>query len=1497
MRQFFVYAFSALFFFSCNTSSNNKTEENDAYDNPMARQLLEEEKMKDPALGFVPYERLYNAITYTEAAKQSLAPNASLPWEERGPIYDSVGPSNGNRRGGGASPTGAYTSGRMRAFLLDTLNDPTGNTVFTGGVAGGVWKCTNFLSAIPNWQPVNDYFDNLAIASICQDPTNPSVIYFATGEATSNSDAVFGKGVWKSINAGNTFNLLPATANYIRNFKIECDAAGNVYLASRSVTSPVNQPNGLIRSTDGGNTWVNITPNNLTTNTTCTDFEFTASGKLNATFGYLGSIVNHRYTSNPATVTPGGWSSGNGFRVSNAAARRTELAVMGETLYAVTVNTSNNADSCYLSTDGGVNWALQNSTLMPTGLSNGQGWYNLTLAINPTNPSEIMCGGLDAYRSSNAGQTWTRATFWVSTSPYVHADHHYMFYWIKNSETRIIMGTDGGLFYSANNGVSYVDKNRNLGIKQFYSVAIHPTAGSPYLLAGAQDNGTHQLKNPGLSYSIEVTGGDGMYVHINQQNPQIQFGSYVFNQYRRTVNGGLTWSPVNLSSTGLFVNPFTYDDAQNIMYSSNGGNGQIRRWDNANTSSTSVTIPIAAAGGSTALTALHVTPNTANRVYLGTNNGRVLRLDNANTVDATTIDANTTTITGSSFPSGYINCVNTGTDDNNLVAVFTNYCVNNVWVSTNAGASWIAVDGNLPDMPVRWALYDPGRNDRLYIATEAGVYHTDLINGASTIWTPEAGFPTVRTDMLKMRTSDSTIAAGTHGRGVFTAKIPSGCTATTISSQPQNTTVCEGANASFTVSVNGTSPAYQWQVSTDGGTNFTNISGATAATLNLNGVTIAMNNRQYRCVVSGECAGASISTPAVLSISNSLAVTGQPQNNNVCAGANAAFSVTASGASVTYQWEVSVNNGVSYAPVTGATNAALNLTGVTLTMTNNRYRCIVSSACASSVVTNYGLLTVNENAAVSSQPTNQTVCAGASATFSVAATGSPLSYQWQVSTDNGSNFTNIGGQTAATLTLNAVTAGMNNNQYRCVVSSTCPASINSNAALLTVNTAASVASNPSNTVVCEGTSASFNVTASGTINSYQWQISTNGGVNFNDIPGATSSVLNLSAVSAAMNSYQYRCIVNGVCNTVNSNAATLTVNRAPAVSAGPQSVTVCPGSSNIFSVNATGTSITYQWQVSTDGGASFTNINGETAASLTISGITTAQNNYRYRCIVNGVCAPAATTTAATLSVRNPVAISGQPVQATVCIGNNTSFSIAASGNGLTYQWQVSTDGGNSFTAITGATQSVYNLNTVAMALNNNQYRCVLNGDCNTTTSNPALLKVNPLPMVQLSSDPFLSLYPGLTTTLKATVTAPTPVSFVWYRNNNVIPGANANSLTVNIDGLGEYKTMVTDANGCVNTSAMFRIADSISSKMFVYPNPNAGLFQVRYYAAPNNLQAKMITMYDSRGAVVYRKNYTVTGPYDQLTVNMTGYGKGYYLLELADQSGKRIASAKVIVY
>jgi hypothetical protein len=806
MRKFYLpflcALMSACVLFSCKESAESEMEEDEGYDGPAQRDSLEYLKTLDPSLNYVPYTRLYDAINYTQSLKAQL-PQARLQqvmaWEERGPIFDSLGPSNGNTRAGVN-----YTAGRIAAVMQDTLNDPSGNTAFAGGIAGGIWRCTNFLATIPNWQPVNDYMDNLAISSICQSPANPNIMYVSTGEATSNADAVYGKGIWKSTDAGLTWSLLPSSANIVRAFKIACDNAGNVYVAARTTASPAVNLFGLVRSKDGGATWEDITPTaqgTATSTATCTDIEISNTGKLYASFGYLGTTVKPYVTTDPANVTKTtGWILGTGVRLSAVSAMRFEMSAVGNIVYGVTVNTAYNTDSCYKSIDGGLTWTKQNTTIIPAGLGSGQGWYNQTLAVNPANPNELMSGGLDAYRSTNGGATWQRVTYWVTTAPYVHADHHYIQWTNTNGESRIIIGSDGGVFLSRDNGVTFIDKNRNLAIKQFYGGAIHPAAGSPYLIGGAQDNGNHQLKYPGLGPSNEVIGGDGAYVHINQQNPQIQFGAYVYNQYRRSTDGGNTWSSINFSaSTGLFINPFDYDDGQNILYGCFGANSMLR-WANANTTTGAVTFTVSLLNGAVA-SAVKMSPYTANRVFLGSSGGRVLQVDNAN---ATPVITN---ITGN-LGGAYVNCVNTGTSDQNLVAVMTNYGVNNVWVTSDGGTNWTAIDGNLPDMPVRWAVFEPGRNDRLILATEAGIYTTDLVNGASTVWMPNTTFPTVRTDMLKMRTSDSTIVAATHGRGLFTAKIgasvlPQVSFLTSSSATTERTDATNGCRsyADYTISV------------------------------------------------------------------------------------------------------------------------------------------------------------------------------------------------------------------------------------------------------------------------------------------------------------------------------------------------------------------------------------------------------------------------------------------------------------------------------------------------------------------------------------------------------------------------------------------------------------------------------------------------------------------------------------------------------------------------
>lgn len=737
-------------------------EDHDKYDGPDKAMQFEFNRTKDPATGRVPRERYLTAMQQTidnrlQTASLTNSPNSitSLSWTERGPNSDAVGSSNGNPRA-----NSGITSGRIRAIMVDS-SDATHKTVWIGGVDGGLWKTTDITASPATWTVVDDNLANLAIAAICQDPTNNQIMYFCTGESYYNVDAVQGNGVFKSIDGGSTWFFLPSTSSYVNGTRILCDYQGNVYLATRGT--------GLLRSTNGGSTWTNITPSSFTNSDIC-DMEISSTsgaGRLHVVCGIF-STQAYRYTDIPATV-----SSSSGWTAPATAfpsyAMRAEIACKGSTLYALPANTSYQVPTIYKSTDGGANWAATGA--QPTsGWASGQGWYALAVDIDPSNSNNCIVGGLDTWKTTNGGSSWSQISTWVGTTPvnqYVHADCHKIVWF--DGGNKLLFGCDGGLHYSSDKGATIRDRNTGLRIKQFYSCAIHPSTTN-YFLAGAQDNGVHQFSNAGLSSTVEVMGGDGAFTAIDQDESSYQYGSYVYNQYERSTDGGVTWSSVNLSSAnGQFINPFDFDNSANIMYCSDNA-GAYRRWTDPHTGSTSAIVSITGFNSANVM-AVTVSPYTSNRVYFGTDGGRVVRVDGANSIASGSAGTNLST----GLPSGTISCIAEGTSDNNLMCCYTNYGINSIWVSTNGGTSWTSLDNNgvnLPDMPVRWCMFYPGDNTKAFIATETGVWETNLINGTSTVWTSNSTFPIVRTDMLKYRSSDRTIAAATHGRGLWTATIP-----------------------------------------------------------------------------------------------------------------------------------------------------------------------------------------------------------------------------------------------------------------------------------------------------------------------------------------------------------------------------------------------------------------------------------------------------------------------------------------------------------------------------------------------------------------------------------------------------------------------------------------------------------------------------------------------------------------------------------------------------
>ncbi len=1476
--------------------AENEEGENEEYDGPDKAAAFQQNRTKNVSTGKVSAKDKWKAIAETKLLKENASAyrTEATSWIERGPYIDAPGPSGNSR------PPNTSTGGRMRSILVDSL-DPTHKTIWAGSVAGGLWKTTDITLAPANWQLVNDFLSNLAVADICQDPTNGNIMYMATGESYFNSDAVQGVGVFKSTDHGVTWNLLPSTTNYLNSTRILCDYLGNIYLATNG--------NGLLRSTNGGTSWTTITPSGLSNRICDLEISSTAvAGRLHVVAGIF-STQNYRFTDIPITATSADWNTPNTPFVGGS--QRAEIAVRGNVLYALPVNSAYQVPVIYKSTNGGNVWTPTDGQPLSNWAS-GQGWYSLSVSISPADVNQVIVGGLDCHKTSDGGQSWTKISSWVGTAgPYVHADQHDIA-WYDNG-TKLIFACDGGIHYSTNGGTTITDRNIGLRIKQFYSVAIHPTT-TDYFIAGAQDNGTHQLTQPGLGVSTEITGGDGAYVAIDQDEPQYQFGAYVYNQYRRSTNGGANWTSINFSgSTGQFINPFGYDNVGNKLYACQN-NGNYLRWDNPQTGNTNTIITIGAFN-SAQVGAVYVSPTVPNRVFFGTTGGRVVQVDNADQAVPTELN-----ISAPTMPVGnYVNCINSGNTEQNLVATFTNYGINNIWITTNGGTSWTTVDGNLPNMPVYWAIYNPFDNNKMIIATETGVWETDLLNGASTIWFPNTTFPNVRTDMLQYRASDKTIAAGTHGRGVWSAQIVSACTPPTISTQPTNTNACTSFSATFTVAVSTGAANYQWQEST-GGPTFTNITngvnytGATTATLNVNNVTALQNGYKYRCIVSSTCTPVQsvTSNAGTLTVTPGITFVSQPSNSTICENANASFAITTTAIPTSYQWLVSTNAGSTYTALTnnatysGVSGATLTITNAPITLQNNYYRCAIATSCGT-INSNAGILTVNAKPIITQNPVNLTICANNTATFTTAATGAGLTYQWQESINNGATFTPIVGATAATYSYTAG-LGSNNYQYRCTVSGTCTPAVTTTVAVLTVNAALSISASPNNSTICENTNTTFTVAVTGVVNNYQWQVSTDAGATYTNLTntgiysGANTATLTLTGATFAQHNYRYRCAVTGSCPTINSAAATLTINTAPVISSQPASASnICDGQSTSFTVAASGTNISYQWQINTGSGfvnlTNATTYTGVTTPTLSINNVNTLMSTFQYRCIISGTCSPVATTTISTLTVYTPVSITAQPVGTTICSTGNTSFSVTATGTTPSYQWQVNNGAG--FVNIVGATNATLSLTNVTTSMNNNQYRCVVSGlaPCGFATSTAATLVVSAQPTISLSAAPYYSLLPGWTTTLTATTSLnPANVTYTWYRNNAPFTN-NTNNYLVNVNNLGLYSVNVLDnTNGCTNTSATIIVKDSVTTKLFIYPSPNDGRFTVAYYNSNTTATTQTIVIYDEKGYTVYNNKFAVNQSYQLHAIDLRRNRGGVYYVAVYDNNNKRLAVGNVTV-
>ena len=175
------------------------------------------------------------------------------------------------------------------------------------------------------------------------------------------------------------------------------------------------------------------------------------------------------------------------------------------------------------------------------------------------------------------------------------------------------------------------------------------------------------------------------------------------------------------------------------------------------------------------------------------------------------------------------------------------------------------------------------------------------------------------------------------------------------------------------------------------------------------------------------------------------------------------------------------------------------------------------------------------------------------------------------------------------------------------------------------------------------------------------------------------------------------------------------------------------------------------------------------------------------------------------------------------------------------------------------------------------------------------LVTVNALPAApSISAAPYTKLYPGMTTTISTASSLGN--TYAWYRNGLLLSGQISNAINVTVDGLGSYQLKVTNANGCVNSSNAVVISDESSEKLFVYPNPSTGVFQVRFFSNMNDLKPRWLVVYDSKGAEVLKGKYVMFGAYTSIMLDLTSKSAGIYTVYLMDNEGNKLKSAQVVI-
>jgi photosystem II stability/assembly factor-like uncharacterized protein len=672
----------------------------------------------------------------------------------------AVWTSDGPKPQAYAANSTAY-SGRATVIAI---NPVTPTTIYLGTAGGGVWKTTDGGNT---WTPLTDQQSSLAIGALAVDPVNPNNIYVGTGEPDLSVDSYYGQGLLKSTDGGNTWTLIRppftsgnTTSTTFTQISIQ-PGNSSVILASTFI--------GVYRSADAGNTWTKVLPQASSAVIFDNANSSVAYAGINGVYAGSGATAPvYKSTDGGVTWNPAPGSTANPLPAESAVVRTALVEdSTGANLYAALANGNYTAPgTLYRSTDGGANWTKLSSPSSGDGID----WYRDGIAVVPkTNPDVLFTGGVNIYQSLDGGVTWK-----ATTGGSQWADQHYFV--VSPDGSKVYVADDGGIFVAASPASAnplFTSLNANIDTMTFYPgfsiIANQPNSA----LAGAQDHGIDLYSGAALwTYGDnDHWCGDGGSVFVDAQNT---------HAYAHCQGGGANWianasganSPNNYVSAQSGINtgntdrvPWVADikgDPENLAIVYTATN---HLYQSTNYAGTWTSISPDLTAGSSTISTIAVAPTSSNVVYTGASDGTIEVTTNA----LAGTGATWTKLSG--LPNRGISKIVVMPDSaQDVYAAINGFGTGHVFHSTNGGSTWTDLSGNLPDTPIDSILVDPALLNTIYAATDTGVYYTT--NNGTTWATLGTGLPNVVVQDILMYSPTRTIRVITHGRGAWDIAVP-----------------------------------------------------------------------------------------------------------------------------------------------------------------------------------------------------------------------------------------------------------------------------------------------------------------------------------------------------------------------------------------------------------------------------------------------------------------------------------------------------------------------------------------------------------------------------------------------------------------------------------------------------------------------------------------------------------------------------------------------------